>query len=526
VSAEKIIAAMTEPAFYPDRPRAVEFRQTHISRVFLAGDFVYKLKKPVRFAFLDYSTLHRRYHFCREEVRLNRRLTPRVYLGIYAILPHGGGFVLSADPAEQFDERAAEYVVKMRRLPDDRSLERLIGAGQVTAAEMRRIAGVLAAFHAGAARDRSMEYGRAEEIQRSVATNLEECRPFVGDTIGEPEFGWIDRFYRSFIERQRILLDRRAHQGMVRDGHGDLRCEHICLTADIDIIDCVEFNESLRYADIASDLGFLLMDLDRLQAPSLGHHLLSAYLEEIGDRDLSRLLNFYKCHRALVRGKVASLKARDQDVPTEQRERARKSARNYFAAAYRYARAGSPALIVVCGLPATGKSTVAQALAERSGFAVFNSDVVRKRMAGKAPTERAGGGWGEGIYSSGFTAATYQTLADEAVQMLRGGDGVIVDATYKDRAERERLRNLARAAAVPIVFAECTLDDEQARHRLAARALRPDAVSDATWDTYLQHKAAFAPFAEDFAGCHLRLDGTADAVANACAIERFIAVHA
>src|SRR5262249_8528468 len=157
-----------------------------------------------------------------------------------------------------------------------------------------------------------------------------------------------------------------------------------CLTADIDIIDCVEFNESLRYADIASDLGFLLMDLDRLQAPSLGHHLLSAYLEEIGDRDLSRLLNFYKCHRALVRGKVASLKARDQDVPTEQRERARKSARNYFAAAYRYARAGSPALIVVCGLPATGKSTVAQALAERSGFAVFNSDVVRKRMAGKA----------------------------------------------------------------------------------------------------------------------------------------------
>ncbi len=520
-----LIAAMTEPAFYPQRPRSVEFRQTHISRVFLAGDFVYKIKKPLRLSFLDYSTLERRYHFCQEEVRLNRRLTPRVYLGVFAIMRRGEGFALGANPAERLDSNAAEYAVKMRRLPDERNLERLVRANRIDPAGMRRIAPVLAKFHAGAARDRSIEYGRADAIGQSIATNLEECRAFVGDTIGEREFNWISRFNRTFIENHRKFLDRRAREGMVRDGHGDLRSEHICVREEIDVIDCVEFNEGLRYADIASDLAFLLMDLDRLEAPALGHHLLRDYLAEIGDTGLIRLLAFYKCYRAVVRGKVGSLKARQSELPPTQRSRAGESARDYFAAAYRYAKAGSPTLIVICGLPACGKSTIAQAMAERSGFAVFNSDVIRKRLAGKNPTERAAVGWGEDIYSADFTAATYKALADEAAKSLRGGDGVILDATYKDVAERMRLRDLAGEVAVPIVFAQCTVTDEQAKQRLAARALQPDAVSDATWEIYLQHKAAFTPFGPEFAGCHLRVDGAADPIDSACEIERFIATH-
>jgi aminoglycoside phosphotransferase family enzyme/predicted kinase len=520
---ENLIAAMMEPAFYPQRPAAVEFRQTHISCVFLAGDLVFKLKKPLHLSFLDYSTLERRYHFCQEEVRLNQRLTPRVYLGVYAIMHRDAGFALGAKPAERFDSLAVEYSVMMRRLPDDRSLERLVRVGQIDAAAIRRIAAVLARFHAGAARDHSIEYGRADAIGRAIGTNLEECRPFVGDTIGEREFNWISRCNRTFVDRHRELLDRRARDGMVREGHGDLRAEHICMTDAIDVIDCVEFSEPLRYGDIASDLAFLLMDLDRLRAPALGQELLRAYRAEIGDPELSRLLNFYKCFRATVRGKVGSLKARESEVPPPQRGAAAESARNYFAAAYRYAKAGSPALIVLCGLPACGKSTVAQALAERSGFTVFNSDVIRKRMAGILPTERAGGGFGQWIYDREFTAATYQALAEAAGQVLRGGDGVIIDATYKDAGERMRLYDLARQLAVPIVFAQCAVSDEQARQRLAERAQRPDTISDATWETYVRHQAAFAPLGPELAGCHLRVDGGAPPAGSACEIERFIA---
>src|SRR5260370_10680181 len=203
------------------------------------------------------------------------------------------------------------------------------------------------------------------------------------------------------------MLNRRARDRMVREGHGDLRSEHICVTGEIDVIDCVEFSERLRYADIASDLAFLLMDLDRLGAPALGHLLLSTYLTEIADPALPRLLNFYKCFRAVLRGKVSSLKAREGEVPKPQRYRAGETTRKYFAAAYSYAKAGSPTLIVVCGLPATGKSTVAQALAVRSGFEVLNSDVVRKRLAGRAPTSRAGAAEGSGIYGPELTRPTY-----------------------------------------------------------------------------------------------------------------------
>ena len=518
-----LIDAMSQASFYPQRPPRVEFKQTHISCVFLAGDFVYKIKKPLRFSFLDYSTIEQRFQFCQAEVALNRRLTPRVYLGVFPILRRGEGFALGADPAQRFDPEAVEYAVKMRRLPDERSLERLVRAGGIDPAGMRRIALVLAGFHAGAARDRSIEFGCADAVARSIMNNLEECRAFVGDTIGEREFDWISRFNRTFIRTHRELLERRARDGMVREGHGDLRSEHIYVQEEIDVIDCVEFSAALRYGDIASDLAFLLMDLDRLEAPALGHHLLRAYLAEIGDTGLVALLNFYKCYRATVRGVVGSLKARQSEVSSEQRARARQSARDYYAAAYRYARAGSPALIVICGLPASGKSTVAQALAERSGCAVFNSDVIRKRLAGKNPTDRAASGWSEDIYNADFTAATYKALAQAAAQELRAGNGVILDATYKDVTERMGLRDLAAEVAAPIVFVECTVTDEQARQRLASRALAPDAVSDATWEVYVQHKAAFAQFGPEFAGCHLRVAAAADPIDTACQIERFVA---
>ncbi len=518
-----LIAAMTAPGFYPEQPDSVEFRQTHISCVFLAGESVYKIKKPVRFPFVDYSTLKLRYHFCQEEVRLNRRLTPRVYRGVFPIIRGQQGFALGAEPVEQFEPATVEYAVKMRRLPDERSLEKLVRAKQVNDTDMRRIAQVLAKFHAEAPRDQSVRYGSPEAVREVVNRNLEECRVFVGDIISEAEFQRIDLFNRNFIDTNRKLLERRAATGMVRDGHGDLRSEHICITGEIDVIDCVEFAEGLRYADIASDLAFLLMDLDRLGAPALGHQLLTTYLEQIADPEMPRLLNFYKCSRAAVRAKVSALKSMQEEVPEPQRRNARETARDYFAAALIYAKAGSPALIVVCGLPASGKSTIAKTLAERSGFPVFNSDVIRKRLAGKAPTSRAGAQWRQGIYNPESTAATYAGLLSEAAAALRSGVGAIIDATYMESSERAKVRDLARQMATPILFIECAISDAEAKARLDARARQSDAVSDATWEIYLQHKAEFVPFATEFADCHLRVDGAADAAEVAWETERFMA---
>ena len=262
-----LIAAMSRPEFYRERPRTVELIQTHISCVFLAGEMVYKIRKPVRFAFLDYSTLKQRYHFSREEVRLNRRLAPSVYLGVFPVLYQGDGFVLGEQASSLGGPEVAEYAVKMRRLPDDRILERMVRENRAGKADMARIADKLAEFHAGAASDHACTYAAPTATWQAVLGNIEECESCVGETLSRQEFERIEDFLRRFMEIHRDLLRERMAQGRVREGHGDLRCEHICLEDGIIVFDCLEFSERLRYCDVASDLAFLAMDLDRLEAP-------------------------------------------------------------------------------------------------------------------------------------------------------------------------------------------------------------------------------------------------------------------
>ncbi len=442
--------------------------------------FVYKIKKPVRFSFADYSTLKLRYHYCQEEVRLNTRLTPRVYLGVFPIFRHGPGYALGAQPVSQFAEDAVEYAVKMRRRPEDRILETLVQQNQINAENMHEIALTLAAFHKSAAAERSWLYGSSEAVEQNISGNLDECRPFVGDTTAQLQFEAINPFNQRCLKANKELLDRRAHDGMVREGHGDLHTEHICITEHIDMFDCVEFNERLRYGDIASDLAFLLMDIDRLGALTLGHELLAAYIAAVHDPDLTKLLNFYKFYRAIVRANVSSFKAREPEISGEERKAARQKAREYFQSAFRYAKVGSPALIIVCGLSGTGKSTIAKRLAERLGCEVFSSDVVRKKLFDRSPDVEPSANYGAGIYHPELTQMTYDALLCQVRAMLASGRGVIVDATLKDADQRLHFLDLARAAAVPVLFVECVAPEALVSSRLAARPSQPDNVSDAT----------------------------------------------
>ena len=504
-----IVEAMMRPEMYPDHPRSVELRLTHVSYAFIAGDYVYKIKKPVRFAFLDACTLARRHQLCLDEVRLNRRLAPDVYLGVVPILKRGGGELALGAASNGADETGAavEWAVRMRRLGEATMLDRMVAEGRASVAQIRAIAARLAAFHRGAAADQGWKYGAATSIWRLVRGNVEELAVDCADAITPGELDELERFAHHVIELRWSLLNRRALEACVVEGHGDLRCEHVSLAGDsVTIIDCVEFSEGLRYVDVASDVGFLAMDLDRLGARGLSDDLVGAYREPSGDADLPLLIPLYKVHRALVRAKVEGLTSRDAEIAPERRATAADAARRYIALALDFARESRPAMIVVCGLSGSGKSTVARRLADRLGFEWIRSDEVRKRLAGVAPAERLSDSYAAGAYSREFTEKTYAALLGEAAARLRDGAGVIVDATFAAPAYRAEALAIAERAHVPVLFVECTASHDEIVRRLTARARRADEISDADVATYLRQRREFVALNEIPQSSHLVVD--------------------
>ncbi len=482
---------MCQAAFYPHRPKRVELIQTHISYVFLAGDRVYKVKKPVRFAFLDFSTLERRRYFCGEEVRLNRRLAGDTYRGVVAIRPRAGGFEL----ADELDAGAVEYAVHMRRLPSERMLARLLERDAVAEALIDRIAARLVAFHATA--DAGPEVARGGDpaiIARLMDDDFAEVAALHGDTISAADDRTIQAWCHAALDRLAPLLRQRQAGGRIRDGHGDLHAEHVCCLDDhLVIFDCIEFNPQFRHRDVAAEVAFLAMDLEYHGRRDLAARLVARYADDAHDAELPSVVPFYACQRAYIRGKVDSLKSRESEVDAPARDAARLSAERHFALAYRYTWSQRAALIIVCGLSGSGKSTLAAALAARTGFELINSDRTRKRLAGLAPTARPG----PALYTPERSAATYAAMYDAAEAALAAGGGAIVDATFLHRRDRDAARSVAARSAAPIVFVECRADDDTVRRRLAARAERDDDPSDADWSVFAAQRSAWEPFAAD-----------------------------
>ncbi len=516
-----LIEAMTHPAFYPDPANTVELRQTHISYVFLAGDYAYKVKKPVRFPFLDCARLAERYRLCVEEVRLNRRLSPEIYLGVFSILEQRGRFVLG-DDARAFDMRACEYAVKMRRLPEDRMLDRLVGAKAVGKDTIGMLARRLAAFHRDCSAVRSWTYGSAAAVWRTVIRDLKEDEQFAGYTISRPQLRALEEHCRAFTMAHWELLNDRARYKRVRECHGDLRCDSVCVTDGLVIFDCLEFSERLRYCDVASEVAFCAMDLDRLGARGLADELVMAYAEASNDEAAALLVPFYKCFRATVRGKVESLRSLDRKVPAAQRERAMENARACFALALRYAQAATPALLVTCGLSGAGKSTVARLLQLRTGFEIVNSDRVRKRLAGVHETVHVPEGYRGGIYANDFTKMTYKSLLAEADARLAEGCGVIVDATFRASADRRRLLDTAARHCTPALFFECKAPTDEVLRRLREREQKSGEVSDATPEIYLRQAGEFEPITELSERSHLTVDTTEDHAAIGSRLEEAV----
>ena len=440
-----IVEAMMRPAFYPERPDKVVLIQTHISYVFIAGAFVYKLKKAVRFSFIDCTSLEQRRHLCAEEIRLNRRLAPDVYLGMYPIFRVGSDFVLGDQSSEHGS--TSDYVLKMRRLPADRMLDRMLARREVDLSTIRALSSVIADFYRGASSAHASRYGLASELWRLIVGELIDMEHLVGVTITAQELPAIENYCRGFLASHWKLLNARAEAGRVREMHGDLRCEHICIEAGkISIFDCVEFSERLRTCDIAAEVAFLAMDLDRLDARNLADELVARVAESIQDEELPLLIPFYKCYRAIIRGVVETLRSRQAEIADGQRKAAISLARDYFALARSYAIDAAPAIVVVCGLSGSGKSTLARALHHRFGFPVISSDRTRKKLASIPAEKHAADAYKAGIYADEVTGATYAAMLDEAEQLLSNASGVILDATYQAGSHRKAALDLAARA--------------------------------------------------------------------------------
>jgi len=493
----RLLAAMTDPSFYPHRPAGVELIQTHISYVFIAGDEVYKVKKAVDFGFLDFTTLEKRRYYCLEELRLNRRLAPEAYLGVAAIRADAGTGKLFLAGGDDDDSAAnggvVDYAVRMRKIPQERMLKNIIGAADFDPRILDAIAEKLAEFHRRAETGgRIDEIGGPATIRHNHEENFAQTEKYVGVTIAAGRFEFIKNFIFRFMEENRELLAGRVAAHRIRDGHGDLHLEHIVVAADIIIFDCIEFNERFRYGDVAAEVAFLAMDLDYNGYPEYADRFVQAYAAAAADGELRRLLNFYKCYYAYVRGKVIGFRSDDPAIDAAGREEARKLAARYFDLAYTYAaRLEQPALIVMAGLMGTGKSVLAALAAPRLGAAVIRSDVLRKEILNLAPTDRHHVEFGQGIYGGEVSARTYAAAHERAAALLQSGMAVIIDASYKRGQERHQALALARRLATPFLFIECVCPDEIVRERLERRVLDPREASDGRWEIYAAQKGDY-----------------------------------
>ncbi len=482
----QMIQALLDPAAYPDPAGEVEVRHTHISAVFLAGAHVYKVKKPVEFGFLDFGTLPKRRHYCEEEVRLNRRLAPEVYLGVVPVTRGDRGIRVEGDG------EVVEWAVKMRRLPDEATLQNRLQQGEAGVEVVEALAHKIASFHAQAeSGPRITAYGRFEVVAGNARENFEQSAAHIGLTVSPTVFTRAQALTDEALTRHRPLIEGRAERGVPRDTHGDLRLGHVYHFPDRDppgdlvIIDCIEFNERFRFADPIADMAFLVMGLRYQGHRDLARAFTEAYFLASGDGEGRALVPFYTAYRAAVRGKVEGLKLARPEISEADRTVALAKARGSWLLALGELEspARKPNLVLVGGLPGTGKSTLARGLAEHAGFRVIRSDVVRKELAGLTDKEQDPSALGESIYTAEWTERTYAECLRRAEGLLFEGKRVLVDANFREEARRRAFLEAAARGGVPGTFLLCQAEPDVVRQRLASR--RGDA-SDADWPVYLK----------------------------------------
>lgn len=496
-----LVRALQDPARHANRVSKVTLIETHISCVLLTGRFAYKIKKPVNFGFVDFSTLEQRRLCCLDELRLNRRLAPELYLAVVAIRGTPDDPRLDSSDDDPDGGPAIEYAVKMREFPQSQLFDRRLARGMLRVEQIDELAGRIAHFHGQAARTppatlgTPAALGTPDSIWRLAAENFAP-EPAADAAPEAPALRQLEGWSRAQYEGLEAFLAQRRADGFVRECHGDL---HLGNIAQVDgkplAFDCIEFNPALRWIDVMSEVAFLAMDLDERGRPDLAWRFVNRYLEHTGDYAGLPCLTFYRVYRALVRAKVAGLRASQEESPTAARERETRA--RYLAFALRASAPQQAQLLLMHGVSGSGKSWAAQALVEHLGAIRLRSDIERKRLHGLPPLARSRSAANAGLYAGGSTGATYRRLARLAREVLLAGWPAVVDATCLKAWQRELFRALADELRIPLRIVSCRADQATLRQRLIAREARGDDASEADLAIVHQQLQTIDPLSAD-----------------------------
>ena len=481
-----LIEGLRSPNAYPGiEADSVEMRETHISWVFLVGDFAFKLKKPVHTPFLDYSTLPKRKHFCEEEYRLDQRYAADLYLGVVPIT------VTAEGPKVDGEGQPVEYAVKMRRFPDEALLSERMVAGTLTTDEVFALAERIADFHQSAKRldvkAGKDPLGSIDLIYRNAADNLRDLHDAVGGQSART-VRVLGEWTNAYFEDNRRVFSQRAANGFIRECHGDMHLANIVHWNDQLIpFDGIEFNDAFRWIDVISDAAFVAMDFAARDRLDLSRSFINAYLDRTGDHASLSVLRWYLVYRALIRAKVAAIRAGQPGSSDPQRQAAMKDCEDHVELAYRFSLRDEAALWITHGVSGSGKTTISELVVQRRGAIRLRSDTERKRHFGLSPTDRPTACQKADLYSECANHATYARLRRMARCILRAGLPVVIDATFLLQEERETFKSLAGREGATFGILDCRADMQTLRQRIADRMARDSDASDADL-TVLEHQ--------------------------------------
>ncbi|MCD6580553.1 MAG: AAA family ATPase [Desulfuromusa sp.] len=473
----RLIDRMLDPAFYDHPASEVELIETHISWIFLAGEFAYKLKKPVNFGFLDFSTLEKRRYFCQEELRLNKRFAPQLYLEVIRIGGESDNLKLNGKPE-------IDYLVKMRRFPQQKQLDRMLADGELSVEHIERFAKKIAQIHTQAPiAETKSEFGSPRSIIEPILQNFAQIRRFLPDASMIRQVDELEKWSRTAHTKLQKTFLQRQTEGFIRECHGDIHLANMAWFDEAPLLfDCIEFSESLRWIDPINDVAFLTMDLDDRGEAALGWHFLNRYLQETGDYPGMALLNFYKIYRAMVRTKVTCLRLSQPDLSEAERNDDLELVQSYLELATGYITPRTPQLIITHGLSGSGKTSFINKLAPLCNSICVHSDLERKRLHQLAPDENSRSPVTGGIYSTAAGTDTYSRLCELADILLKAGITAIVDATFIKQSARKQMHQLALEQQVPLIILDFPLNEETLRQRIKLRSEQPGKISEATGD--------------------------------------------
>lgn len=487
-----LLQELLKPYVYGHETHSIRLLETHCAWVILTGNYAYKIKKPVNFGFLDFSTLEKRKFYCEEELRLNRRFAPDIYLEVVTITG------TPARPQLGGEGQALEYAVRMRQFADNVLLSQLASRHELEAGHIDQLIAIVSDFHRHADKaGKSDHFGDPQNIHHWVRENFQHIRPLLTSPGEKADVEQLQDWSENQYMRLTSVLQQRKHSGAVRECHGDLHLGNITLIEGrVTPFDCIEFNPALRWIDTFSEIAFVLMDLDERGLAHFSYRFLNGYLQQTGDYAGLAVLPYYQVYRAMVRAKVARLRCQQTQADSPDHEQAEAEYRQYLQLALHYTAHRQPVMVIMRGLSGSGKSTVARDLCEHTGMIQLRSDVERKRQAGLAATDASHSGIDDGLYSADKTADTYRQLGVLAKSVLEAGYSALIDATFLKREHRDHFRAQAAASGTPFLIIECTAPDHELERRILVRQASQQDASEATLAVLHAQQAGDEPLGE------------------------------